>query len=120
MGDEKPLKPAELRKAFGETLERLAKLEERVQDQEAEAKARNLEAEARTEYIRSVQAKIDRYSREMADALPRLVAAEAQLGRANAAHDKLWGLLGQTAHGISDLRDLVNEALARKKDDAGT
>lgn len=111
MTEEKPLKPKELRDAFVDLRERLAKLEEKLRDQETEATARNLEAGARTEYIRNVQAKIDRYSREMADALPRLIAAEAQLGRANAAHDKLWGLLGQTAHGISDLRELVKEIM---------
>lgn len=110
MPDDKPLKPAELRKAFGAIKERLDKLEEKVRDQ-------NAEAQIRADYIRGVQAKIDRYSMEVADLVPRIIAAEAQLGRANANHDKLWGLLGETAHGITSLREMVRETLGEAGDE---
>ena len=110
MPEEKPLNLKAIRDAFAALKDRVVKLEEKVRDQEAEAKAR-------TEYIRKCQAKIDRYSLELDDALPRLIAAEAQLGRANAAHDKLWGLLGQTNEGITALRELVRDTLEKQEED---
>lgn len=108
MSEEKPLKPAELRKAFGETRDRLTKLEEKVRDQEAEAKAR-------TDYIRNVQKKVDKLTLELDDALPKMVMAEAQLGRANATIDRLWGAIGSSAHDLDKLRTLVRDALEKRE-----
>ena len=108
MSDEKPLSPSALRKAFGELKGRLDRLEQKVRDQEAEA-------QDRIEYIRKCQRKIDNYSLEVDRLLPRLVAAEAQLGRANCAHEKLWGVLADTNHGITALRDMV-DSIGRPQD----
>lgn len=109
MTEEKPLNPDNVRKAFAAISQRLQKLEEKVRDQ-------SLEAETRTAYIRNVQAKIDKYCLELDHALPRITAAEAQLGRANANHDKLWSVLVNTNEGISRLRDLVRDTLEKTGD----
>ena len=101
MPEEKALKPAELRKAFGDMKQRQDDLETAVK----RIMLLEQELKFRLDHVKSVQAKIDRYSVEMDDALPRIIAAEAALGRANANHDKLWGLLGQTAHGITKIRE---------------
>lgn len=104
MAEEKPLNLKAMREAFAAIKDRLAKLEQTVREQ-------NAEAEIRTAYIRDVQRKMDRYALELDKALPRIIAAEAQIGRANANHDKLWGLLGETAHGIVKLREMVEGAM---------
>ncbi len=100
MADEKKLNPAALRKAFQRLEGRIQKLENRDR---AWDELLNI-----LEYLKKVQTKIDRYSCQVDNAIPRMVAAEAALGRANANHDKLWGLLGENAHSITKLREWFN------------
>ena len=99
MTDEKKLNAAALRKAFKKLDDRITRLEDR---DKAWDELLNI-----LEYLKKVQAKIDRYSNQVDNAIPRMVAAEAALGRANANHDKLWGLLGENAHSIIKLREMV-------------
>jgi len=98
--DEKKLNAAALRKAFKKLDDRITRLEDR---DKAWDELLNI-----LEYLKKVQAKIDRYSNQVDNAIPRMVAAEAALGRANANHDKLWGLLGENAHSITKLREWFN------------
>lgn len=106
MAEEKKLDAAALRKAFKKLNERLTQIEKR--DESWDELLNTLE------YLKKVQVKIDRYSCQVDNAIPRMVAAEAALGRANANHDKLWGLLGENAHSISKLRELMNGDAFRK------
>ncbi len=99
MADEKKLNTAALRKAFKKLDDRITQLEDR---DKAWDELLNI-----LEYLKKVQAKIDRYSCQVDNAIPRMVAAEAALGRANANHDKLWGLLGENAHSIMKLREML-------------
>lgn len=114
MASEKALKPDELRKAFQGILERLGALEKTVERLAQRITESDLEARARTDYIRSVQTKIDLYSLEMDRTLPKITAAEAQLGRSNAVQDRLWALLGQNAHSIDSLREWIEKQLAEQ------
>lgn len=100
MPEEKKLDAAALRKAFKKLDQRLTRLEGR--DKAWDELANILE------YLKKVQTKIDRYSCQVDNAIPRMVAAEAALGRANANHEKLWALLGENAHSIVKLRELMN------------
>lgn len=117
MASEKALKPDELRKAFQGILERLGVLEKTVEKLAEKFEQHDLEARARTDYIRSVQTKIDLYSLEMDRALPKITAAEAQLGRSNATQDRLWALLGQNAHSIDALREWIEQEITKQGDD---
>jgi phage-related tail protein len=99
VADEKKLNTAALRKAFKKLDDRITRLEDR---DKAWDELLNI-----LEYLKNVQAKIDRYSNQVDIAIPRMVAAEAQLGRASANHDKLWGLLGENAHSIVKLREML-------------
>ena len=99
MPDEKKLNAAALRKAFKKLDDRITSLEDR---DKAWDELLNI-----LEYLKKVQAKIDRYSNQVDIAIPRMVAAEAQLGRASANHDKLWGLQGENAHSIVKLREMM-------------
>ena len=101
MADEKKLDAAALRKAFKKLNERITRLEDRDRTWD---ELLNI-----LEYLKKVQAKIDRYSNQVDIAIPRMVAAEAQLGRASANHDKLWGLLGENAHSIVKLREMMGD-----------
>lgn len=105
VADEKPLRPAEMRKAFGDVLERLTALESLA----ARVKALEDEIRGTKEFFDNLNRKIDRYSLELDQAMPRITHADAELMRAARQIDMILRLVGENAHGVGKIMERMNE-----------
>lgn len=105
---EKPLRPAEMRKAFGGLLKRLEALEDsmlRVGVLETEFRDLKLTKD----FFDNLNRKIDRYSLELDQAMPRITHADAELLRAARQIDMILRLVGENAHGVGKIMERMNE-----------
>lgn len=108
MSEQAPLDIEKLRTAFKELRDRQQHLEALVAELSERFRLQTIEYEARMDYIRGCQAKIDKYSLELDHALPGIHHAAAQLGRALDTHDRLWTVIVNTSADVHKLRDLVD------------
>lgn len=115
---EKPLKPAEMRKAFHGVLERLKSVEDgldalpaRVSWDQLAGRVKALEDEIRgtKDFFDQLNRKIDRYSLELDQAMPRITHADAELMRAARQIDMILRLVGENAHGVGKIMERMNE-----------
>ena len=119
MPDDKKTDTEAIEKLEKRTRAAIGKLNERIKSFEESAKKlteaadrmdnKLIEAEQHVEFVRKVWAHVQSASVAFDDAVPRMVRAEAELGRARTQLDQMWKLIGENAGGVAKLRDLLKE-----------